>query len=152
MADVSGSGVMQSLADYLASLRHLKWQVGVLDCGVLMADWALKVCGRDPIADIRGAYSSERGFLRIIRREGGFEACCAARLGAIGYVETAAPRAGDLVAVSAPYAERRGKVQRRPTGAIAVSEAMRAVITSDLGIVIAGDDRLPLLKAWTFNG
>ncbi|MGY3607680.1 MULTISPECIES: DUF6950 family protein [unclassified Bradyrhizobium] len=147
MADVSGS-----LGAYLASLRHLRWKPGVLDCGIFMANWMVSRGARDPIADIRGAYASERQFLRIIRREGGFLRCCAARLERIGMVETESARPGDLLAVMAPYAERRGKVQRRPTGAIAVDDGERAVVTSDMGIVIAGADALPALQVWTWNG
>jgi hypothetical protein len=147
MADVSAS-----LADYLASLRKRSWQPGILDCGVFMADWVVLVCGRDPIADVRGTYSTRRQFLRIVRREGEFEASCAARLAAVGYQETATPAQGDIMTVRAPYAVRRGKIQTRPTGAICVSDTMRAVITSDMGVVIAGNDRLPMLKAWTLRG
>ncbi|WP_316188329.1 MULTISPECIES: DUF6950 family protein [unclassified Bradyrhizobium] len=143
---------MTLLLDYLASLAQRRWAPGVLDCGVFMADWVV-ACGRpDPIADVRGSYDSERGFLRILRREGGFEASCAARLARVGGVETADPAAGDLAVVLAPYAIRRGKLQLRPTGAICVNPAMRAVITSDLGLVIAGDDALPLMRAWKLDG
>lgn len=140
------------LSDYLASLRNRKWQPGILDCVVFMADWVVMRCGRDPIADVRGTYSTERQFLRMVRREGGFEAGCASRLSVVGFEETATPTQGDIMTVLAPYAVRRGKVQTRPTGAICVSSAMRAVITSDIGVVIAGNDRLPMLKAWTFRG
>lgn len=137
-----------ALADYLASLRARRWQPGVLDCGVFMADWVMALCGRDPIADVRGSYATEKQFLRIVRHEGGFVASCGARLTRVGFVETLQPRAGDLCAVLAPYASRRGKLQRRPTGAICVDAVRRAVVTSDLGIVIAGEAALPLLKAW----
>jgi hypothetical protein len=62
-----------TLSEYLATLARRRWQPGTLDCGVFMADW-LVACGHpDPIADVRGSYDSERGFLRILRREGGFE-------------------------------------------------------------------------------
>lgn len=141
-----------TLADYLASLRKRKWQPGILDCGVFMADWVIALSGRDPIADVRGTYSTERQFMRIVRREGGFETSCAARLSAAGFVETTTPVAGDLMTVLSPYAERRGEIQRRPAGAICVSSNMRAVITSDLGVVIADEHSLPLRKAWTFHG
>jgi hypothetical protein len=139
------------LSDYLASLTKRKWQPGILDCGVFMADWVVKLCGCDPIADVRGTYSTERQFLRIVRREGGFENACAARLKAVGFRAVRSPSPGDILTVLAPYAVRHGKIQKRPTGAICVSETMRAVITSDLGVVIAGDDRLPKLNAWTIN-
>lgn len=142
-----------TLPDYLASIRGKRWNPGTLDCSVFMADWLMKVCGRDPIADVRGTYSTERQFNRIVRREGGFVAACASRLAAIGMTETRSPKSGDVLSVLAPYAERRGKIQSRPTGAICVSPDLRAVLTSDLGVVIADESRLPMIKAWTFaNG
>lgn len=138
-----------NLADYLASLRHRRWRPGQLDCGVFMADWVVALCGRDPIADVRGTYTTEKQFLRIVRREGGFEVACAARLMRAGFRETGAAAAGDLMTVLAPFARRRDRILRRPTGAIAVSETLRAVITSDLGVVIADQVALPTLKVWT---
>lgn len=146
MADVP-----RSLSLYLGSLRERTWQPGVLDCGIFMADWIVSCGVRDPIADLRGTYASERQFLRIIRREGGFLRCCASRLARIGMVETEEPRPGDLVAVMAPFAERRGRIQRRPTGAIAFDGKLCAVVTSDMGVVIAGNDALPKLKVWTLQ-
>jgi len=115
-----------------------------------MADWLMLVTGVDPIADVRGSYSTEKQFMRIVRREGGFEASCAARLAAIGMHETSTPVSGDIMTVLAPYAVRRGEIQRRPTGAICVDKNMAAIVTVDLGIVIASDDRLPMIRAWTF--
>ncbi len=138
------------LADYLAGLRVRRWQPGVFDCGIFMADWVLLRCGRDPIADVRGAYRTERQFLRILRREGGFERSCAARLARAGFAETHAPQAGDLALVLSPYGRSGDVILRRPVGAIAVSATLRAVITSDLGVVIAdGATALPTIKAWT---
>jgi hypothetical protein len=54
--------------------------------------------------------------------------------------------------VLAPYARRRAEIQRRPAGAICVGPDARAVITSDIGIVIAGESALPMRRAWTFHG
>jgi hypothetical protein len=140
---------MTSLADYLASMQRRRWQPGLLDCGIFLADWAI-ACGRpDPIADIRGTYDSARGFLRILRREDGFARSCAMRLQWIGAVATSSPAAGDLAVVLAPYAIEGGRIKRRPVGAICVSPTMRAVLTPDLGVVIAG---LPVVSAWTLNG
>jgi hypothetical protein len=53
-----------TLSDYLDLLRSRRWQPGILDCGVFMADWVLQVCGRDPIADVRGSYTTEMPVLR----------------------------------------------------------------------------------------
>lgn len=151
MADIPNASSV-ALSEYLALLRTKRWAPGALDCGVFMADWVFSICGRDPIADVRGTYSTERQFLRIVRREGGFESACAARLMRVGYRETSSPVQGDIMTVLAPYAKRRGEIQQRPTGAICVSETMRAVITSDIGVVIAGESALPTLKAWTLHG
>lgn len=140
---------MMTLAEYLASVRVRRWKIGVLDCSVFMADWVREVTGRDPIADVRGRYSTERQMWKIVRAEGGFEVACAARLAAVGMRETNAPKDGDILTVLAPYAERRGKYQVRPVGSICIG-GMHAVVTPDLGIVFAGNDRLPLVKAWTF--
>jgi hypothetical protein len=139
---------LPSLSDYLAAMAGRRWRPGVLDCGVFMADWVCAVTGIDPIADVRGSYTTERQFLRILRREGGFEQSCARRLAAVGYVETSRPGAGDIVTVLAPYAVRRGKIQQRPTGAIGVDQTRRAVMTSDLGLVIAP---LPTRRAFTYG-
>ena len=145
MADVS-------LKAYLAALVDRRWRPGALDCGVFMADWVRLVRGVDPIADVRGSYSTEREFRRILRREGGFVNSCAVRLARAGYAPTEAPAAGDLAIVLAPFAVRGGKILRRPTGAICVSEKLRAVMTSDLGVVIADNKLLPVIKAYHHNG
>lgn len=139
------------LAEYLATLRNRKWQPGSLDCGVFMADWIVACGCRDPIADVRGSYSTEEQFQRILDREGGFLSSCRKRMIAIGMRRTRSSSEGDLMAVMAPYALVNGEIQRRPTGAICVSNTMRAVVTSDLGVVIAGDDALPTLRIWTLN-
>jgi hypothetical protein len=144
MADVS-----RSLSDYLAAIGRRRWQPGVLDCGVFMADWVRAITGLDPIADVRGSYSTEKQFMRIVRREGGFEAAVARRLAAVGFHATAVATAGDIAVVLAPYAIRRGKIQHRPTGAIAVDATQRAVVTSDLGLVIAP---LPQIMAYRHHG
>lgn len=136
-----------TLAEYFASIQKRRWKVGTLDCSVFMADWVREVTGRDPIADVRGKYTTDKQMWKIVRAEGGFEVACAARLAAVGMRETNAPRPGDITMVSAPYAERRGKIQRRPTGAIYSHAGTSAVITSDMGLLFAP---LPVIKAWTF--
>lgn len=138
-----------TLADYLGSLSKRRWQPGVLDCGVFMADWVAIVSGKDPIADVRGTYSSEEEFDAILARENGFVRSCADRLRRVGFVRTRQPAAGDIAVVMAPYGARGSEIVKRPTGAICVTEKLRAVITSDMGVVIAGVDRLPTIRAFT---
>lgn len=133
MADVS-----ELLSNYLAAICRRRWQPGAFDCAVFMADWVRELTGLDPIADVRGTYHTEQQFLRIVRREGGFEAAVGRRLGAVGFCRVGLDaRAGDMAVVLAPYAVRRGRMQSRPTGAIAVDQDRCAVVTSDLGLVIA---------------
>lgn len=139
-----------SLADYLASIACRPFKPGSLDCCIFMADWILRVTGRDPIADQRGNYSTELEYRRLLDAEGGFVAACHARALAVGLHETDKPKAGDVMLVNAPVAVRNGKSVRFPTGSICVSETMRAVVTSDCGLVIAGEEHLPLVKAWAF--
>lgn len=115
-----------------------------------MADWIRLVSGRDPIADRRGGYVSTEEYRELLRGEGGFVAACTARAVAAGLRETDVPTAGDVMLVRAPVAMANGRIHRLPIGAICVSETMRAVVSIDRGIVIAGNDALPMIKAWTF--
>lgn len=142
MADI------RALKDYLSSFSDRRWRPGRLDCGVFMADWVRLVCGTDPIADVRGTYSTEREFKRILRREGGFVQSCGARLAAVGYSKTESPSSGDMAVVLAPFKTRGSKILRRPVGAICVTDRLRAVITSDLGLVVADEKFLPLIDAY----
>jgi hypothetical protein len=144
MANLSGQ-----LSRYLDGMATRRWQPGVLDCGVFMADWARLVCGCDPIADVRGSYATVDEYEEILAREHGLIRSVANRLRAVGYVRTALrPGAGDIAVVQAPYAQDdRGHILNRPTGAICVAEKLRAVITSDMGVVIS---ELPTLRAYRY--
>lgn len=143
-------GMAEALADYLRLIAARPFKPGSLDCCIFMADWIFRVTGKDPIADRRGSYSTEREYRQLLRAEGGFVAACGARALAAGLHETEAPKAGDVLLVDAPVAVRSGRVIRFPTGSICVSERMRSVVSSDCGLVIAGIDALPTVKAWTF--
>lgn len=103
----------------------------------------------DPIWDIRGSYRNERGFMRIIRTEGGFVECCGKRVTRVGMKETKEPKHGDVAAVMVPYLIRKEKIFRRATGAIIIEGNMLSLVTSDLGIVIMKREKIPLMKAWT---
>jgi hypothetical protein len=52
--------------------------------------------------------------------------------------------------VNAPFAVRRGKVLRCPTGSICVG-GLRAVLTGDKGLIVIGPESLPTVKAWTWR-
>lgn len=138
-----------TLPEFFESALRRRWSPGTWDCSTFMADWVANACGRDPIADVRGSYSSEREFRRIVAKEGGFLEACNSRLSAVGMRPTAAPVAGDIVAVDAPYSVG-GRIRRQPTGAICAAPGCYAVVTSDMGLVMDSAERLPVLRAWTF--
>lgn len=57
----------------------LQW--GVLDCAHYAGDWVQILTGVDPIADLRGTYSTEAGAVEILAAEGGLRAALVSRLG-----------------------------------------------------------------------
>lgn len=132
---------MRDLAVYLSEVSGQKFSPGKMDCAILMSDWLVRCGLADPIADLRGNYRSERDYLKIWAREGGFIACCTTRLERIGMVKTDQPRAGDVSIALTPH----------PVGAICLDNDMRAVI-SDGGLVIAQSRFVKSLIAWTIPG
>jgi hypothetical protein len=139
------------LTDYFASVIARQWGYGTLDCSIFMADWVSERIGIDPMPDRRGNYSTEAEYRKLLKTEGGIIASCISRFTAIGMRETLEPKAGDVMLVSAPFAVRRGQVLRRPTGAICASATHHAVVTGDIGLVIADRGVLPMIRAWTFG-
>lgn len=139
-----------TLPDYFASIAKRRWRYGDLDCSTFISDWAM-MCGfADPMKDLRGRYSDQKSYLRLVRAEGGFLKACGERLEAIGLRPATSPKSGDLLVVQAPYAVRRGQTQRRPTGALAADASRVAIVTPDKGLVIADQTALPIINVWTF--
>lgn len=110
------------------------------DCCTFMSGWLLENGISDPMKDRRGTYSGPDEYLRLLKDEGGILASCARRFAAVGMSVTKSPKAGDVAIVRAPLVGA--------TGAICVSETMRAVVASDAALVIA---ELPDVRVWTFR-
>lgn len=55
---------------------------GVRDCAMWAFDAVHAATGRDPAPDLRGAYSTPRAALRLLRRLGGLHGIATARMGA----------------------------------------------------------------------
>lgn len=140
--------INQALNEYLGSLSRKVWHPGVLDCGVFLADWVRMVWAIDPIADVRGSYTTEAELDQILDGEGGFLKSCSKRLRRAGFVRTMTAEIGYPAVVMAPFAIEGADILKRPTGAICVTTELRAVITSDMGVAIAGNDQLPLVRAF----
>jgi len=134
------------LSDYLAGVTRRRFAYGELDCCTLMADWLMQCGFADPMADRRGFYATREQFTALIESEGGIIKSCRRRFAALGLRRTRRPVAGDVCLVRAPVrADASGGVVWGPTGAIAVSDRLRAVITVDLGLLGA---ELEIVQAW----
>lgn len=138
--------IERDLADYLAGIARRRFSYGGLDCCTFMADWLMH-CGRpDAMADRRGAYATRNDYEALIGDEGGFVRSCRRRFAAVGLRRTSRPAAGDVCLVRSPVlVGEAGSVVWAPTGAIAVSDRLRAVVTIDLGLVV---DDLSIVQAW----
>lgn len=64
----------------IAERRELPFVWGVRDCCLWAADVVLSVTGRDPMADYRGTYETEREALRMLKR-GSIERLAAQHVG-----------------------------------------------------------------------
>jgi hypothetical protein len=119
-----------------------------------MADWVVLLTGRDPIADVRGTYSSEKPVPAHRQARGRLRSEPARRgLRAAGFRETRNAEAGRSSSRCwrpMPNVGAKSSVARPARSASA--QAMRAVVTSDMGIVISNEAALPMLQAWTING
>lgn len=140
-----GRAIERELADYLAGLAHTRFAYGSCDCATLMANWLVRLGYADPMADRRGSYCKIEEYLEAVASEGGFKKSCRNRFASIGLIRTRSPAAGDVALVLAPIGIREGKIDKTATGALCVTETMRAVMTGDMGIVVAP---LPTIRAW----
>ncbi|MGL3208684.1 DUF6950 family protein [Bradyrhizobium sp. BR 1433] len=154
MAGFLMTDIEAMVADYLDGVASQRFGYGVLDCCTLMADWVVRCGWPDPMADRRGGYSTFRQYRAAMRREGWIVRSCSRRFAAIGLSETASPQLGDVCLVTAPVvgrardlrrALRRGRPLTGVTGAIYLAEGLRALVSTNAGLVMAD---LPVLRAW----
>lgn len=145
MADI----LLSELGDYFDSVIQRRFSFGGLDCCTFMADWMILRGLPDAMADRRGTYFTKREYRVAIRSERGLVQSCRKRFAAIGMRETAFVSEGDVALILAPIGRRRcGSLAWAATGSIAVSEKLRAVVTPDLGLVVAPAHTI---MAWTIN-
>jgi hypothetical protein len=135
-----------TLSDYLSSVLRRRFGYGDLDCCIFMADWLIAIGLPDPMADRRSTYSNRKEYRAAIRSEGGLVTSCRRRFADIGLRETETAEPGDVCLVKTPALFGR-RVAWIATGAIAVSDKLRAVVTPDAGLVVAPANTL---LTWTF--
>lgn len=78
---------MTALADFLRRASAEPFVYGEWDCAMFLANWVRTVTGNDPAAGLRGAYSGEAGWKRLVLREGGLRALVGSLARAAGLVE-----------------------------------------------------------------
>ena len=115
---------------------RLRKVLGRHDCGLICANWVLRVTGRDPAAEFRGCYHDEASLAAIA--PGGlpdlFERVFSARA---GLAQTNAPQLGDIALIL--------PVDNTPRGAIRTESGYVTVASHGLwGIRL----NVPLLAAW----
>lgn len=59
------------LNEYIADKRHTRFEYGVHDCALFVANTVDIMTGYDPAADFRGKYSTKIGSLRALKNYGG---------------------------------------------------------------------------------
>lgn len=121
------------------------WTWGRFDCCLFFADWALARCGRDPAAELRGTYATEREMRRLVKARGGLVRLVGDCMAGIGWRPTSSPQAGDIGLVRIGVKLWRGRVVTVPTGAIAVAPDMWAIKTTARGLAVGA---FPLVQAW----
>jgi hypothetical protein len=137
-----------TLSEYLGEISDRRFAYGALDCCTFMADWLMRCGLPDAMADRRGCYTTRACYRRLIRSEGGLVASCRARFAKICLAERPAAFPGDVCLVAAPILRNARRTLWAATGAIAVSDRWRAVVTVDAGLVCA---ELEVLYAWRVN-
>jgi hypothetical protein len=113
---------------------------------MVLADWVLLKHGFDPAARWRGSYDDEAGAQRVVENEGGTLALLDKALLPHGISRTRSPISGNICIVKAPTQRTDGGSVTRATGALCLSSNLRAVMSVDIGLVIA---ELPLVAAWS---
>lgn len=82
--------------------RPFQWAPPHHDCLSWLADWVAVRRGVDPARSWRGSYRTERGAIRILKREGGAIALLDKALLPLGITRTDVPGRGDIGVIKTP--------------------------------------------------
>lgn len=89
------------LGDFLQRCARQVRVPGEWDCCAMPAAWALELCGRDPMAEWRGAYRTDNQGDRLADDAGGLAVLFARGFGSIGWQPVTELRAGDIGVIKA---------------------------------------------------
>lgn len=129
---------MTALGDYLSEVGRTPWQWGTRDCCTFPADWCVRAGYPDPMAFIRGTYSTEAealghatspGLLKLATK--GYES--------IGLQRTKQPESGDVAVIQRP-------TEAGPAMVCAIRSGDRWVMLTERGLVVDGGGKA--LRIW----
>lgn len=120
---------MSDLGDYLQRAVRTPWIYGQWDCTGFMAGWAMECGHPDPMASLRGRYSTQRGALRLIRRGGGLRALVAHGMASAGIPQVEGePEPGDIGVITVPTDDRTNRAGAIWTGERWASLGVRGLV------------------------
>lgn len=92
------SSLLADLAAHQRVGNTTPFVLGKMDCSLWAADWVLRQIGVDPAAAWRGAYGTEREYMRLLLAEGGLVRVAARGMRRIGarQIAPADARPGDI--------------------------------------------------------
>lgn len=129
-----------TLSDFMAQSLRTRFDWRQRNCLFWLADWVMIRRGADPVADLRGRFTTPQDCMRYLSDHGGLLAVVAARASAAGLILTETPQAGDIGVVQVAGVDEGDPV----TGAICVGGLWSVLSPGGLSTFDASP-----LAAWT---
>jgi len=111
------------LASFLKDYAGREFSHGVADCAIMVADWIRSETGRDPAADLRGRYSRERDWRRIVDEAGGMVALYDVLAMSVGLRHESVAKVGDIAVVVAD-GQQFGAIRTPDRWAVKLSDGL----------------------------
>ncbi len=121
---------MSLLGDYLSGIGRVPWNWGSQDCCTFTADWCIAAGHLDPMAFIRGTYSSESEALGLAV-DPGLLKLATRGYASIGLQRTKQPECGDVAVLRRPTEDGPDLVN-------AIRSGDRWVTLMERGLVVDG--------------
>lgn len=90
------------LAVFIAQNNTRPWSPGIVDCCIVLADWAMWCGHQDPAVGIRGSYQSDDGFRAIVAAHHSLVGVVGSSAATIGLKPATRPSCGDIGVIGSP--------------------------------------------------
>lgn len=106
----AGDDIARRLPAFLQAAAGEPFVYGRSDCSMVLANWVLEITGRDPAAELRGAYGDDEGWRALVQEAGGLIVLVRrlALLAGLHPIEPAAAAIGDIAVVEIASLAREG--------------------------------------------